>query len=227
VADFDPTIPSIARVYDYFMGGSDNFAADRELGERLISLIPSTPVSLRENRAFIGLAVAWAASLNEPACLIMGSLLHFFPAEQARDLVARYVAALAPGSYLILTMGVATGEAGERFSRLYSQGPSRLHLHAPEDFRAFFGPTELVPPGIRDAGGPASRLGRRCYGAFPGQLDDRRHRPRRRERGRLTPGNGQLGQLITRPAPRRQGHPARGGSPRPLQAEGGGHRGGG
>ena len=36
VPDFDPNTPSIARVYDYFLGGKDNFAADRDLGERLI-----------------------------------------------------------------------------------------------------------------------------------------------------------------------------------------------
>jgi O-methyltransferase involved in polyketide biosynthesis len=229
VADFDPTIPSIARVYDYWLGGKDNFAADRELGERLTSLIPSTPVSLRENRQFLGLAVTWAANqgigqfidlgcgmptspstqekaqavlpgarvacvdndpvvlshlnalaakgnagvtvvdgdirdadtilravaegidLNEPACVIMGSLLHFFPAEEARALVARYAAALAPGSCLVLTMGVALGEAADQFRRMYSEGPSKLYLHSPEDFTSFFGPLELVPPGIGDA----------------------------------------------------------------------------
>jgi SAM-dependent methyltransferase len=229
VADFDPTIPSIARVYDYFLGGKDNFAADRELGERLISLVPSTPVTLRENKEFLGLAVTWVADqgirqfidlgagmptapsthqtaqavvpgarvayvdndpvvlshlnalsakgntgvtvvdgdvrdadtilravakgidLNESACLIMGSLLHFFAPQDARDLVARYATALAPGSYLILTMGIASGEAAQQFRRMYSEGPSKLYLHSPEDFATFFGPLELVPPGIGDA----------------------------------------------------------------------------
>jgi len=40
VADFDPTTPSIARVYDYFLGGRDNFAADRGLAQRLPLLPP-------------------------------------------------------------------------------------------------------------------------------------------------------------------------------------------
>jgi len=48
-------------MYDYFLGGKDNFAADRELGERLVNLVPSTPVTLRENKKFLGLAVTWAA----------------------------------------------------------------------------------------------------------------------------------------------------------------------
>ena len=53
MADFDPTTPSIARVYDYWLGGKDNFAADRELGERLTAFVPSTPVTLRENKEFL------------------------------------------------------------------------------------------------------------------------------------------------------------------------------
>ena len=37
---FDPSVPSIARVYDYFLGGKDNFAADRELAEQLMAFAP-------------------------------------------------------------------------------------------------------------------------------------------------------------------------------------------
>ena len=64
---------------------------------------------------------------SAPACPIMGALLHFFDAASARDLVARYAAALAPGSYIILTVGVATGERAETFFRMYlADGPTRL-----------------------------------------------------------------------------------------------------
>jgi O-methyltransferase involved in polyketide biosynthesis len=96
-------------------------------------------------------AVADGIGLTEPACLIMGSLLHFFAPQTARELVARYTEALAPGSYLILTMGIASGKAAEKFFRMYSEGPSKLYQHSPEDFATFFGPLELVPPGIGDA----------------------------------------------------------------------------
>jgi S-adenosyl methyltransferase len=37
VTVFDPRTPSIARVYDYLLGGKDNFAADREVAEKLPS----------------------------------------------------------------------------------------------------------------------------------------------------------------------------------------------
>ena len=36
MAEFDPSVPSIARVYDYFLGGKDNFASDRALADQMI-----------------------------------------------------------------------------------------------------------------------------------------------------------------------------------------------
>ncbi len=48
-----------ARVYDYFLGGKDNFAADRALGDALTAQVPSAPYSARANRAFLGRAVRY------------------------------------------------------------------------------------------------------------------------------------------------------------------------
>jgi hypothetical protein len=50
-----------ARVYDYLLGGEDNFAADREVGDAIIAAIPSAPLLARENRAFLGRAVRYLA----------------------------------------------------------------------------------------------------------------------------------------------------------------------
>jgi O-methyltransferase involved in polyketide biosynthesis len=61
VPEFDPTTPSIARVYDYVLGGKDNFAADRELADRLLALVPSIAQLAAENRQFLARAVDWAA----------------------------------------------------------------------------------------------------------------------------------------------------------------------
>src|ERR1700753_1467680 len=61
VAGFDPNTPSIGRVYDYFLGGLDNFAADRELAQRLIDIFPPIPVTVRENKQFLDRAVTWMA----------------------------------------------------------------------------------------------------------------------------------------------------------------------
>jgi hypothetical protein len=234
VSAFNPGSPSIARVYDFLLGGKDNFAADRELGERLLALNPLVSDLVRENRQFLTRAVAWVASqgisqfidlgagmptspsthevaqrarpgaravyvdndpvvvshlralrangdpgvqaldadvrdadailaaisgtasagvidLREPACLIMGSLLHFFEPDAARDLVARYVAALAPGSYLVLSVGHGTGERADRFFAAYNDGAARAHNHPIAEIATFFGPLEMVSPGITEA----------------------------------------------------------------------------
>jgi hypothetical protein len=50
-----------ARVYDYWLGGKDNFAADRELGNAIIKAMPSTVSAARANRAFLGRAVRYLA----------------------------------------------------------------------------------------------------------------------------------------------------------------------
>ena len=50
-----------ARVYDYWLGGKDNFAADRKVGDAVTAAIPSTPLLARENRAFLGRAVRYLA----------------------------------------------------------------------------------------------------------------------------------------------------------------------
>jgi O-methyltransferase involved in polyketide biosynthesis len=229
VTDFNPRVPSIARVYDFLSGGKDNFAADREMAQRVIEAFPAVMELTMDNKQFLGRAVTWAAGegvgqfidigcglptppgthhcaqavlpgarvayvdidpivlshlhglpsreqvgltvvdadardtcavldqvaagldLSAPACLVIAALLHFFPLATARELVARYAAALAPGSFVILTMGLADGPTSDRLYALYSQGPTRVYKHSAGDFASFFGNLPLVPPGVVDA----------------------------------------------------------------------------
>jgi O-methyltransferase involved in polyketide biosynthesis len=58
---FDPRRPNIARVYNYWLGGADNYAADRELAEQLLRISPGIADAVRANRQFVGRAVTWAA----------------------------------------------------------------------------------------------------------------------------------------------------------------------
>ncbi|WP_405140480.1 SAM-dependent methyltransferase [Sphaerisporangium sp. NBC_01403] len=60
----DPRTPSVARMYDYYLGGKDNFAADREAAEKIIEVLPSVRHVARENRAFLGRAVRFLAELG-------------------------------------------------------------------------------------------------------------------------------------------------------------------
>jgi hypothetical protein len=58
---FDTSVPHPARVYDYWLGGKDNFAADRETAEAAIKAFPNTALSARANRAFLGRVVSFLA----------------------------------------------------------------------------------------------------------------------------------------------------------------------
>jgi S-adenosyl methyltransferase len=61
-SDFDTSVPHIARVYDYWLGGKDNFAADRELGDRTMQAYPNIVFSVRANRAFLARSVRFLAT---------------------------------------------------------------------------------------------------------------------------------------------------------------------
>jgi O-methyltransferase involved in polyketide biosynthesis len=87
--------------------------------------------------------------LNEPACLILGMVLHFLDADTARDVVAAYVAELAPGSHVIITVACGEPAIGQQITRTYDAAP--VHNHTPEDVESFFTGLDLITPGITDA----------------------------------------------------------------------------
>jgi hypothetical protein len=60
--DFDTTVAHPARVWDYWLGGKDNFAADREAGDRVIAVMPSIDTAARAGRAFLAAAVHYLAA---------------------------------------------------------------------------------------------------------------------------------------------------------------------
>jgi O-methyltransferase involved in polyketide biosynthesis len=229
MSEFDPNTPSVARIYDYALGGKDNYAADREVADRLLTIVPLIGVMAVENRRFLSRAAIWAANqgisqfidlgcglpttpnihqsvqavnsgarvayvdndrvvirhlqalsaqgnpgvsvldadvsdvstvldgvrasldLSAPACLIIGYLLHFYPADAARDLVSKYAAALAPGSCVAVSVLHYDGDAADEGQRTYSSEVASLYMHTLPEVASFFGPLELVPPGVVDA----------------------------------------------------------------------------
>ena len=64
VKPFDPGTASIARVWDYWLGGKDNFAADRELAEKMLEINPLAAQMARENRQFLGRAVTYIVGMG-------------------------------------------------------------------------------------------------------------------------------------------------------------------
>jgi hypothetical protein len=57
----DSSVAHIARVYDYWLGGKDNFAVDREVGDKVLEIHPETALSVRANRAFLARSVRYLA----------------------------------------------------------------------------------------------------------------------------------------------------------------------
>lgn len=60
-ATLDLSTPNVARIYDYFLGGRDNFGADRKAAERILAIIPEARTGAQINRAFLGRAVRFLA----------------------------------------------------------------------------------------------------------------------------------------------------------------------
>ncbi|WP_300612425.1 SAM-dependent methyltransferase [Trebonia sp.] len=61
LADIDITRPNVARVYDYFVGGKDNFAADREFANKAMDIAPKAPLAAQANRMFLRRVVSYLA----------------------------------------------------------------------------------------------------------------------------------------------------------------------
>jgi O-methyltransferase involved in polyketide biosynthesis len=226
VHGFDPHTPSIARVYDYLLGGKDHLPVDREIGEELVAIYPGARDLVQANRRFLARAVDWAAGegvcqfidlgcgmptepsthetaqavrpgarvvyvdtdplvlahmrafaehgndavtvvrgdardvdgvikaasasldMSAPVCLVMGCLLHFFAADEARALVAAYAAELAPGSYLVVSVGRGDGPRADAYLGAYAGVAAHAYNHTAEEIAGFFGPLPLVPPGV-------------------------------------------------------------------------------
>jgi SAM-dependent methyltransferase len=70
---FDPTVPNVARIYDYMLGGKDNFEADRELAAQLLANAPNSAWIARQNRAFLARAVRYCAEQGIRQFLDLGS----------------------------------------------------------------------------------------------------------------------------------------------------------
>ncbi|RKT89083.1 O-Methyltransferase involved in polyketide biosynthesis [Saccharopolyspora antimicrobica] len=72
-ASVDTTQPSAARAYDYFLGGSHNFAADRAFADQVLEIAPSIPAVTRLNRSFLRRAVRYCLDQGIRQFLDLGS----------------------------------------------------------------------------------------------------------------------------------------------------------
>jgi O-methyltransferase involved in polyketide biosynthesis len=242
----DPAVPSPARMYDYFLGGTHNFPADREAAERIRASTPDLEDAMWSNRSFHHRAARWLAAqggirqfidigsglptagntheivqqaapgatvayvdvdpmvrayaaelladdgttavitadvrdpdailgsaelaavidLTRPTALLMTALLHFVPDDaDPWGLVARYVAAVPSGSYLVLSHGTADG-LPQKLVRtgqdVYASAAANLHLRRRAEIERFFTGLDIVPP---YAGAAPGLVGSGVWGA--------------------------------------------------------------
>ena len=228
VPKIDTSRPSVARAYDYLLGGKDNFAVDRAMAEQILKLYPQTAQMCRDNRGFIVRAVAWAArqgiaqfldlgsglpttpsvheavrevnpdarvcyvdndpvavlhiralivkgegsgmaaagqdlsdapavladpdvasviSLGDPVCMVLASVLHFWEAARAREIVGSYLSRMAPGSAVVISClrnddPVLFGRSAESYTA------AGVYNYTREEMESLFSSLELVPPGL-------------------------------------------------------------------------------
>ncbi|MET9149651.1 SAM-dependent methyltransferase [Streptomyces griseoflavus] len=69
----DTSKPHPARMYDWFLGGKDNYPVDEELGRQLVGFAPVIPVMARMNRAFMHRATRWVAGQGVRQFLDIGT----------------------------------------------------------------------------------------------------------------------------------------------------------
>jgi hypothetical protein len=212
----DTAAPSLARAWDYLLGGGASFAADRSLAMRLEALHPGIREDLFSSRTYAAAAITRIArsgvdqyldlgaglptrpsthetaraivpgarvayvdrdpvvtehgrslvpagvrylhgdlaepeavlasgdltgfiDFSRPVCLVLTLVLHVLDPGTARAVVGVLVRALAPGSYLVVTVGAAGLPESVRSGGFTAA-----------DVAAFFAGLELVPPGIEE-----------------------------------------------------------------------------
>jgi O-methyltransferase involved in polyketide biosynthesis len=87
--------------------------------------------------------------LGEPLCLILGMVLHFFEAQAVSEIMRTVVKSIAPGSYVVISVGSGDEQTGARLAHAYTA--TTLYNHAAGQIARFFDGLELVGPGLVDA----------------------------------------------------------------------------
>jgi hypothetical protein len=142
IAGLDTSVAHPARVYDYWLGGTDNFAADREAAERVLAAAPGLGYRVRANRAFLGRAARYLAA-EGPAGQYAGGgdrVPAGRPARSRGD----------PGSYLTVSHpAIDIHQSQANAQRVYNERVATPQtLRTREQVARFFTGLDLVEPGL-------------------------------------------------------------------------------
>src|SRR2546427_12930 len=140
---FDARMAHPARVYDYWLGGKDNFEADRIAGEATIAAYPAIRASARANRA----------DFARPVAIMLLAILHYIPdLDEAQRIVARLVSAIPSGSYLAISHAasdISPEAMAEMIRRMNEHLAEGNHVGRTREVVArFFDGLELLEPGV-------------------------------------------------------------------------------
>jgi SAM-dependent methyltransferase len=91
----DISVPSVSRIYDYYLGGSHNFEVDREAARRAMEFMPGLPKIMQANRAFMRRAVRYAVDEGITQFLDIGSGIPTF------GNVHEVAQAASPGAHVV------------------------------------------------------------------------------------------------------------------------------
>jgi SAM-dependent methyltransferase len=91
----DISVPSVSRIYDYYLGGSHNFEVDREAARKAMEFMPGLPKIMQANRAFMRRAVRYAAGEGITQFLDVGSGIPTF------GNVHEVAQAASPGAHVV------------------------------------------------------------------------------------------------------------------------------
>jgi hypothetical protein len=168
-AGVDTKRANVARVYDYLLGGTHNFLADQDVGRTAIAVEPTAREHMRANRAFLGRAVRYLASIGVRQFLDIGSGI---PAEGNVHEIAQ---ATAPGSHVVYVDSDAIAVAHSRMMLSGNEDADVIEadLRSPEEILAHETTRRLIdvsqPVGlilcmvlhfIPDSGDPANVVAR-------------------------------------------------------------------
>ena len=228
--ELDTSVPQTARIWNHLLGGTDNFAVDRAVGDQIIASLPQLAENARLSRAYLARVVRYLAGeagvrqfldigtglptadnthevaqsvapdarivyvdndplvqaharalltstaqgatdylhadlrdtatilreaartldLGRPVALfLMGVLGHIEDDGDAKAIIDRIMAELAPGSYLAMYDGSDTSAANNEAVRIWNISANpRYHLRSPERIAGLFAGLELLEPGV-------------------------------------------------------------------------------
>lgn len=163
--EVDLTRPSMARVYDFHLGGSQNVESGRASGRHALEAFPGLSAVLCDPSATAGAGdiceprrVLGAAEANglldlgRPAAALLVAAPHVVPdVARPAEIVEQYMDATVPGSFLALSHARRDGatellDAAEVYDG--ERSPGRVRWRSRSEIEALFGGLAFVAPGV-------------------------------------------------------------------------------